>query len=132
MTKESEQQALWDEWRANQARVELEYADYIAYSKDKRTDYIFPHCDSLVLHHPFDECEYCNRYASHLQLFRYEHGIAFTGHEPTDGQRPCPATIIRPAASIYAWGGNMLMTAERRKALDAYWAAVRDQFDTRF
>lgn len=63
-----------------------------------------PHCDARVLHAP-GECEYCDRYPD-WQRLRQTWGVAFTGHDPTPDQVPCPSTVIRPLDVINAWPGN--------------------------
>lgn len=65
------------------------------------------HCDSRVVHGP-GECEYCDHYPD-LQAQRILDGVAFTGHLPKPGQRPCPADEARPPGSPSdhaRWGGN--------------------------
>lgn len=68
-----------------------------------------PHCDNRVLHAP-GECDYCDLYPD-WQGYRIGAGIAFSDHEPTDGQLPCPSTATRDAEAINRWGGNR---AQRR------------------
>jgi hypothetical protein len=73
--------------------------------EDKRA--AFPHCDPRILHAP-TECPYCDKYDDWQELRRLW-GIAFTGHEPTDDQLPCPADSARPPGSASdhrQWGGN--------------------------
>lgn len=117
----------YDTHEAAYDRVQREYADYLAFAKASEGEFRFPHCDQWVLHHPLDECLYCNRYASHLQLYRHDNGIAFTGRDPNlaAGERPCPATQLRPLDSINHWHGNIPWTSERQAESDAYWAEIR-------
>lgn len=80
----------------------------------------YPHCDSRVLHAP-DECEYCDLHPD-WQRERITHGVAFTGHAPTEGQVPCPADVARPPdtpSDHRRWGGNKPTSAKG----DASWPA---------
>lgn len=63
-----------------------------------------PHCDSTVLHAP-GECEYCDLYPE-WQKARKMWGIAFSGHDPVDGQLPCPSEVHRSRDVINRWPGN--------------------------
>lgn len=63
-----------------------------------------PHCDMRVLHAP-GECEYCDG-LKRWQALRVVWGIAFTGHEPIDGQLPCPSDAARGTAGAHVWPGN--------------------------
>lgn len=66
-----------------------------------------PHCDQRILHAPGD-CWACDLYPD-WQKLRELWGIAFTGHQPTDGQLPCPADAARPPGSPAdhrQWGPN--------------------------
>lgn len=81
----------------------------------------FPHCDQRILHAPEDGCEYCNDQPE-WQALREAWGIAFTGHEPAEGQLPCPADAARPpgsGADHRRWGGNKPTSA----AGDPSWPA---------
>lgn len=74
----------------------------------------FPHCDSRILHAPFDDCKYCND-RPEWQNLRKAWGIAFTGHDPEKGQMPCPADAARPAGAENdhrRWRGNVATSAE--------------------
>jgi len=95
-------------WEARWANIESEYADLVAYAKQTAPDreYMYPHCDSLVLHAP-GECRYCDRYAATLQAFRLQREIAFTGHVPTRWGRPDPASRMRSLEKIERWYGNV-------------------------
>jgi hypothetical protein len=64
----------------------------------------FPHCDESVLH-ARGECEYCDEYPD-WQSLRISWGIAFTGHEPSFGQMPCPSDFLRGTGQAHTWGGN--------------------------
>lgn len=67
----------------------------------------FPHCDQRILHAP-GECEFCDRYPE-WQALRLAWEIAFTGHDPTGEQLPCPADNARPEWSEsdhQRWPGN--------------------------
>ena len=59
----------------------------------KHTIKQFPHCDSKVLHKG-GECQYCDEHPD-WQALRESWGIAFTGHEPKEGELPCPAYFAR-------------------------------------
>lgn len=77
------------------------------------TDALFPHCDARILHAP-GECEYCDRHPKEQQD-RIECGIAFTGHEPAEGQVSCPADVARPPDSPSDhrhWAGNKPTSAD--------------------
>jgi hypothetical protein len=37
-------------------------------------------------------------------------GIAFTGHEPADGEMCCPSQLRRPVETINRWPGNRPVT----------------------
>lgn len=63
-----------------------------------------PHCDSRVLHAP-SECKYCDAWPS-WQEARKMWGIAFTGHEPQDGEIWCPSELHRSVETINLWPGN--------------------------
>lgn len=64
----------------------------------------WPHCDSLILHAPEDECEYCNAHPEWQQL-RQLWGINFTGQtDPT--KTPCPSSRYRTAEQAHKWHGN--------------------------
>lgn len=63
-----------------------------------------PHCDARVLHAP-GECRYCDEH-SRWQALRVVWGIAFTGHEPVEGQLPCPSDARRGLAGAHVWPGN--------------------------
>jgi len=63
-----------------------------------------PHCDQRVLHAP-GECQYCDREPI-WQALRLLWGIAFTGHEPADGEMPCPSDYRRGTGQAHTWGGN--------------------------
>ena len=65
---------------------------------------VIPHCDQRVLHAP-GECEYCDRLPD-WQALREVWGIAFTGHEPQDGQIWCPSELQRTVETINRWPGN--------------------------
>ena len=67
-------------------------------------DIRFPHCDTAVLHAP-TECFYCDAHPLWQDL-RLGWGIAFTGHEPGDGQVPCPSDTRRGTGGAHVWGGN--------------------------
>jgi hypothetical protein len=64
----------------------------------------FPHCDASVLHSP-GECEYCDDHPEWQEL-REAWGIAFTGHQPTERQQPCPSDGRRGTGEAHVWGGN--------------------------
>jgi len=64
--------------------------------------YMFPHCDSFVLHLA-KECAYCRK-AVTLQKDREEAGVSNTGH--TNRPHPCPSTQMRKLETIHRWGGN--------------------------
>jgi hypothetical protein len=73
----------------------------------------FPHCDQRVLHDR-GVCEYCDRHPE-WQALREAWGIAFTGHEPADGQLPCPADFNRPPGAgndHRRWAGNVATSAQ--------------------
>ena len=73
-----------------------------------------PHCDQRILHHPLDNCVYCNEHPE-WQEARELWGIAFTGHAPVGDQIACPADRMRPAGSPSdhrRWGGNKPTSAE--------------------
>lgn len=73
-----------------------------------------PHCDTRILHKP-GECEYCDHYPDWQEL-RQMWSIAFTGHEPTADQLPCPADHTRPPGSPSdhrQWYGNVAKKADR-------------------
>lgn len=63
-----------------------------------------PHCDQRVLHAP-GECVHCDHYPDWQEL-RKTQGIAFTGHEPSEFQGPCPSDFNRGIAGAHVWGGN--------------------------
>lgn len=63
-----------------------------------------PHCDSRVLHAP-GECWACDLYPQ-WQEARQVQGVAFTGHEPDEGEVFDPAGLYRTDAQINAWPGN--------------------------
>jgi hypothetical protein len=63
-----------------------------------------PHCDQAVLHAP-GECQYCDVHPE-WQALRELWGVAFTGHEPTEHQVPCPSDARRGRGMAHAWGGN--------------------------
>lgn len=63
-----------------------------------------PHCDQMVLHAP-GECRFCDALPLWQQL-RETWGIAFTGHDPSTGQVPCPADVRRGRGGAHAWAGN--------------------------
>lgn len=63
-----------------------------------------PHCDQRVLHAP-GECSYCDRKPD-WQKVRQMWGIAFTGHEPGDGEIFCPSELQRTVEVINRWPGN--------------------------
>lgn len=63
----------------------------------------YPHCDPRVLHAP-GECEICDEHCKEWQELRSTWGIAFTGHEPRNGEFPDPATRAR--GNPHVWGGN--------------------------
>lgn len=73
----------------------------------------YPHCDSRVLHAP-GECEHCDHYPER-QRARQNGRVAFTGHEPTEDQLPCPADAARPPGSTSdhrRWYGNVATSQE--------------------
>lgn len=65
---------------------------------------VMPHCDVAVLHAP-GECEYCDKHPD-WQAVREMWGIAFTGHQPTEYQVPCPSDQRRGTGNAHEWGGN--------------------------
>lgn len=67
-----------------------------------------PHCDNSVLHAP-GECVHCDLYPA-WQRYREVAGIAFTGHEPEEGQVMCPSEMHRPVETIERWYGNRRQT----------------------
>lgn len=83
----------------------------------------FPHCDSRVLHHPFDKCQFCNMYPVR-QLERFDNKIAFTGRW-REGLELCPAEQARSLDIINRWGGNVAYTPEVAEAEEAYWGDLR-------
>jgi len=87
--------------------VEKCYADLLGAMKECKHEGI-PHCDDLVLHEP-GRCEYCDRFPG-WQDARLMRGIAFTGNEPEDWERACPATVLRSVEKIERWGGNVPQT----------------------
>lgn len=91
---------------AIEEQVQRDYADYLAVLKEEaeKRNVCGPHCDAYALHKP-GACQYCDEFPV-LQAFRREHRIAFTGEEPKDNERPCPATLFRPAETIHRWHGN--------------------------
>lgn len=93
-------------WEAKNAQIQRNYADYLALldQEAKKQNVCGPHCDAYVLHKP-GECDACDAFLP-LQVYRAIHGIAFTGDEPKDYERPCPATLFRPAETIHRWHGN--------------------------
>lgn len=64
-----------------------------------------PHCDQRVLHAP-GECEHCDRYPAWQHYRQVVAFIAFTGHEPTADQVPCPSDATRGTGQAHGWGGN--------------------------
>lgn len=64
-----------------------------------------PHCDSLVLHAP-GECRFCDCHPD-WQAYRQTVGIAFSGHDPLNGQAACPSEVRRPRQLIIRWPGNV-------------------------
>ena len=87
----------------------------------------FPHCDSRVLHHPFDKCKFCNMHPE-MQLSRFDNRIAFTGRW-RQGLELCPAEKARGLGSINRWYGNVAFTPEVEAADEAYWAEFREKLD---
>lgn len=87
----------------------------------------FPHCDSRVLHHPFEQCRYCNMYPQQ-QLERFERKVAFTGRW-RQGLEMCPAEQERGLESINRWHGNIAFTPAIEAAEDAYWAKFRESWE---
>ena len=96
----------------------------------------FPHCDPRILHAP-NECEFCDQH-SEWQELRKIWGIAFTGHsydkngkpakdECGDTLQPRPAEADRGMESINGWGGNVAMTPEREKQIDADYARLGEE-----
>lgn len=79
-----------------------------------------PHCDSRVLHAPA-ECTFCDRYPE-WQEYRRLLQMAFTGHEPAEGELPCPSTLTRPLDAINAWPGNRPITEQEAKAQQKHWS----------
>lgn len=77
----------------------------------------FPHCDQDILHAP-KECHYCDTYASNLQQDRIAKRIAFSGHEPKEGETACPATFRRPYDIAKRWHGNAAQTEQSIKRQD--------------
>lgn len=67
-------------------------------------EYFAPHCDQSVLHRPGD-CQWCDKYPA-WQHYRQVARIAFTGHEPVDGEVPCPSDARRGLGQAHVWGGN--------------------------
>lgn len=66
-------------------------------------------------HERRSECEYCDHYPDWQEL-RQMWSIAFTGHEPTADQLPCPADHARPPDSPSdhrQWHGNTARKADR-------------------
>lgn len=110
--QEAEDRYRADEWRRRYAEVEARYADYMAVlkSEQERTHTCGPHCDNLVLHRP-ENCRYCADYPA-LHQARRELKIAYTGEEPREGERGCPAEEMRPKTTIDRWGGNVAWSAE--------------------
>lgn len=96
-----------DDYMERYRMVEQAYADYLIHltAVQEQTQTCGPHCDSFVLHAP-GECEYCDRYPV-LQVARQRLNIAYTMHTPVYGERPCPATLLRPVEKINRWGGNV-------------------------
>ncbi|MBV9125688.1 MAG: hypothetical protein JO112_20250 [Planctomycetes bacterium] len=64
--------------------------------------YQFPHCDSLILHHP-DQCEYCAK-CDALQQERIALDISNTGM--LNRRWVCPADVRRSPEQYDAWAGN--------------------------
>jgi hypothetical protein len=83
----------------------------------------FPHCDSRVLHHPLDNCEFCNLYPER-QLERFENKVAFTGRW-REGLERCPAEQERPLDIINRSHGNVAYTPEVQAQEEAHWAELR-------
>ncbi len=90
----------------------------------------YPHCDSNVIHHPDDQCKYCNDRPD-LQIKRAFSGINFTGHYDDDKEL-CPAERVRPLETIEKWHGNVAMTPEQQAIDDAYWAEFERQLAEEF
>lgn len=70
------------------------------------------HCDARVLHAP-GECRFCDAYPER-QAARVDEGVAFSGHAPANGQRPCPAdaAVAHGERGDYnAWCGNVARPA---------------------
>jgi hypothetical protein len=108
-----------DAWDAMHAQVQRDYADYLAVLEQeaKKQNVCGPHCDAYVLHRP-GHCEFCDHFPA-LQVFRVTHRIAFTGYEPKDNERPCPATLFRPAETIHRWHGNRPHHSEDEESKEA-------------
>lgn len=67
----------------------------------------FPHCDQRILHAP-GECEFCDQ-APEWQELRKAWNIAFSGHNPAEGQTACPADLAvmyRERSDYNQWPGN--------------------------
>ncbi len=69
-----------------------------------------PHCDADVCHAP-GECVWCDETPG-WQDRRRASGYAFTGHEPTASQSPCPSDARRGFGGAHVWPGNRPTTAE--------------------
>lgn len=97
----------FDQMAREEQLVEQAYADYMLVLREhqQRSNTCGPHCDMLMLHSP-SVCPVCDTYASDLQAARTRMNIAFSDQQPTDGQRPCPATQLRPYEQISRWPGN--------------------------
>lgn len=81
----------------------------------------FPHCDARVLHAP-GECRFCDMHKDWQDL-RVTWNIAFTGHQPEAGQKPCPSDEARNLAGAHVWAGNV--PQPRHRPLVS-WAGVLD------
>lgn len=108
---------FYDEtWNAKYTQVQRDYADYLVLldQEASKQNVCGPHCDAYALHKPGD-CEACNGFPA-LQSFRRDHHIAFTGEPVQDNERPCPATLLRPATTIHRWYGNRPDRGEDRES----------------
>ena len=66
-----------------------------------------PHCDSRILHHVDDGCDFCKQ-AVPLQEERERLGVSNTGR--ANRKFPCPADQARSAKDYHRWPGNQPKT----------------------
>lgn len=76
---------------------------------DYEKEYMFPHCDSSILHSP-NVCVHCDKYPNRQQD-RIDSNTNFS-NENDPNKLPCPSTYLRSSEVRDRWGGNRAQPPE--------------------